>query len=1815
MFGKIGVAVQTDYVIEIDTNSDISSEDHIADDLNLQLVDLNQFIQLFHKYLPKSPDDPTKIWHNLLGNHPSGNVEKQNNNVRYLSSESCIKILNHLPLFTSGIDFHHLPSGFFLTKNPYQGGVREVLHFSDYLATHNPQTNSLAIILSPKSVQKNDELQSGFTPEQAVWYKYLFKKIQGKGELYCTKKEFHAAFITFSDILRRLGLEFYPPDFSALTGNFNPIVLLGRWITVLTQPGLKKVDLESQWHQLLNLELTQGYNVLRTVSDYQNTEKQAGFVLPEMFHPNTQEFSFINTINHAKQIRTTVDFWRYLAYQAQRNSIDFYRQALKEIDSMSIGGTCKVQICQILAASTTGDLVQSQHDEQNDFRIWKDFCTLIEHLPTSTQAMRVHTQKVGAERLRDEFIHHLNRLAALPSIPFLQSIAECIENYIKSLNIVGMVWADLRHYNPLEGLEELSNKLNFLISTYRTNIYQGARFYFNNGKWSSLDIQRYIELQFSIHFSKPTAAPFIIPYLSTFKIERIEEAQLIDNLVKKVPEAGHGKLNYCLNLFKDAQQQLSQADYGRIIDVVIQHAHAESFIPLLENLQTLFSSVFPEQFFEQKMEQLIDAQYGLTELQKENVYDLRLSKEQSAAIIRIESILVRKQNTITTETLNQLNEKFVQMSRLFTETDFTDFTIKLASIGEDLPENPDTLSRLITVLCERRTLEGFNQIFFRNQIEKVSTDTIIDKFIVYITSVKPLGKAQGPISSLNIYDLLTSIVLNCHTDSLEENFIGKISHILELLKNVCTEHPQIQQHLLDSCNFIPEKQTPQYFDNMYQYVQLMQTLAQLLKTGEDEESKKNMLAFYVTLANFKEKPLELLNLWQQIELLNEPAQKIFFLSLVNSLIQNKQSITGLNDLITKINEDPNLFQLIATECSHPPYPEIKTMTRWIAINRLQEKYQNLSQRPYGKRHFDFGFIEDEFALQKSKFIGVNERLFTVELATALKNEILKNRRLSVQELRQNFIELKSLEALNASQKMILLCTCIEMLARTTAQNYGTPAKQISQELNTTQIMALYAMLNTPNSKLISEIDTGEGKSRIMMILAACQVAQGKTVDFMTSDMPLAERDYLTYNAFFTALNIRTSLISLNTPKQLYQKGGINFSDNGQLLLLRNKSDIALDPFAYLEEDENKRCLLIDEVDKFKHDKSRDSYNYAAKSKKLSGFIWVYPLLVQFVRKTLQENPEVKFDVKEMNLTKAFVDFVAIHDTDDLHKASIANLERRDEKQLVTWLNSAYTALRMKKDHEFKVTEATADKLIAVRDVDGHTRYTRKVLVSDNGRPVEGSTFSEGVHQCLCAIQNEDATKEEFIIQPENVTQRALFPVSFMAKYDRGQIFGVSGTTRYEGPLKDPVINYEHYDYLRVPRQKSLRRQDKPIWGAKDKVQQLDFIKRCILEKLQQNPQQPILLICENDEQSKELYEALLADTQMRRQLNHHVRVHGLTEKKDEIAAITTAGLPGKLTVSTAGMFSRGVDIHADNLLVLASYVPTLEDEIQIKGRTGRFGKIGEYRMIPNLSTLDGHVNGRSHNLNFEISKIQKNNALNAAQEEEVSKLYATFLEHIHQLFLSSLAKKAPLEQLKHLEIWEKFLGDLQKDWDSEKPALLQAIAKVDQAQFTHLFRKFATKWESSAASFIKEEPQNFARERALTTFESLQHQQAFFKPHKPVLQVQRGYDVSDDGQARIYSSLFAQEIATLKGERPLFADFRAWREGRGALFPDLMATLRGERPLFANLRATIARWIATIKAWLYGKPVERPIQNVEDNEPSFEEEIVFTDYSTTHSFT
>ncbi|MDP3560581.1 MAG: helicase-related protein [Legionellaceae bacterium] len=1800
----IPAQIQVEYISDLATDVETLQEAHVAPDLPIQLVDRNKFIELLRERRGGilSHED-LQFWDILFGNYPHREPVIQgmdNPHVRYLTIDSYEKILKHRVQFSSGVDFQHLPSGFLLTKNPIGGGVCDVLHYSEYYAQFQPKDDNNVLALT---LMTQDELtaapveQSPFSGPQAVWYDFLQRKRISPSGVYCTELQLTDAFIRFSNIIQGMGLDYYQPDFAKnlLLETGNPIVLLGHWETVLSNPRLKAADVTKQWQALPQLPLMKSHEAIRAITDYARDQRSCGFIRPDM-ELNQEGFEFRSEYGfRPKDDFKTISgeniasFWRYIAYQPKRNSVEFYEKALARLSQVGLSRETREQMIQILAASTVRDnhSADSLSEEEQELKAWDTLCHVIEVGPFG----------VKATQYTDGVVSRLHALPEQPNIAFLESTAQHIKDQLIH-----------QHY-----LVILSNRLSLLVTNLRSSLYHGAKFYFINRAWQKLSINEYVVLQYNFYrlvggvhavegihdvVRNPDHAlshkfTLLARHLSTFNLLNIDDiTQALAAWPAVLSKENQERLDFCFDLFNDAQTNdgLTRTILAELIQYVstIEIIEGENWrLVLLAHLKQ-FAPCFADQYFEKKEKQIRDVSFGLTTDQIAKVRACSFPDAACTAIISLESAIVQQNPPRVDAYLARINDQLVNLKQIITPEDFILFTEQLDEMREGVATNYAALPILIDHIITKRTLEGFSQIFVRNEIEK-STQNLLEKFAIFIQNIKSLTAVQGlKLDTLVLQETLATLVLNSASVDMASvgNYQRNISDLIGQLNQAATAHPQIKHYLLDCLNHMPDKNTEEYLKHVLTFGKNIQQLSEILQPGENELLKENMFVIYSLLVNYHKRPVELSILVAQVRRM--PAEQWpFMMTFLSRLIDNNQSIVGLGPLIKLLIADERKLNLFTTMCKTPPYPNVKTLSAWLQTDTFEEQYAAFSLKPYGDRRLDYAFKYTQYKQQQGQFVGVQD-IFTDAIGRRLEAQLSENRTKSIQVLTEEYHAIRQETPLSDANKLKLVCLCVEMLARTASQlSHDKPPKPISQELNTTQVMALYAKMVNPSNRLISQIDTGEGKSRIMMILAACQAAQGKTVDFLTSDMPLAERDYLSYKQFFTSLGIPTSLISLNTPSQLYQKGGVNFTDNSQLLLLRNRSDIERRPFAYLDERKKMRCLLIDEVDKFVHDKSKDSYNYAVQSKQLASYVWVYPNLVKFVE-SLSLQPDKAFD-PDLHVDN-FLEYINKNVLNRMHKASLAQLVASNPAQIKTWLRSAHTALRMEADKHYIITEPDKDKLYLLRDNEGHARYSRKIFVLDNGRPVEGSSFSDGVHQCLCAKENialnklNNNKRDAFIIMPENETQRASFPVTFMANYDEGSIYGVSGTTRSAAPLSNlEEINYEKYTYLTMPREKPLIRDDKNVWIAKNEAQQITFLKRAIIKKLVSGC--PVLLICKDDQQSLRLHNALEKDPKFMQTLQklQLQRVHGLTTKQDEIKAIRQAGTPNFVTISTAGMLGRGVDINSDNLLVLAAYVPTEEDEIQIKGRTARIGKPGEYRMIPNMSDPDYPLNGYTYNVHNEVVKSQKQRQCSAAFQKEVSSLYAFFLEDITKQFLDDCEKCSNDDRVDRLKKWQRFLGKMQKDWEPHRKKLLEAVEAEDQERFSRTFNEFTEKWLRALPVELVDTDTERQAEDIAKTYTAIMAQQRFFTPLRQPIKVQRNYDPSDDGQARVYSTLFAKTRATLRGERRLFADFHAWRDGRGYLFPDLMAVLHGERKLFANLYATISRWIAELSEWLHAK--------------------------------
>lgn len=1775
--------VEISYVVEAETAININQQEQNAEAHDIKVVDKHTFQQKYQAWFNATVQEDTNMWDTLLGHVPEAGQSGEHPQVHFLTEESCEIIFKHIHQFKqSGLDYQNLPAGFFMVKNPIEGGGRDVLHFSDFLASNHNLKNPLAIQLADKNSCKaplKPHLQ--FERPKQDWYHFLVEKANQTKPTSCTQEQLDEAFIHFANKVEALGLAFYQADFSALT-ELNPIALIGRWNTVMFNRHLKPEDTEAQWQALAQLPLEKNYGAIRGITDYMHSKKPCGFLIPEMaLNETLEEGNYLgyHDVASDKNVHNSRSFWRFVSYMPKRNSIDFYRRAIANFP----GGIDSSRLLSMLAGATTGDNHQAQKKEEEiqEFEIWDKVCKQIDTIESCSTIIKGFLTLNGNHgAIKRDFLEHLTRLDKQPNILFLGAISSHIRNFIEGLGVAALGQAAIR-ISPLTSLKELSNKLNHCVSKHGNLFYEGCRFYLIDGQWNMMSTKSYIELVHSVSngVSKQLANTFI-PLISTFGIKK--GAQLVQIAAALIPDPDPlklitliEKLSFFSNIFKNIQKQLNFDDLLLITTEINRDIYkVDDTLDMLAYFEEYYSIHFEEGFFAKKRQLLEDAKDGLNEAQLNILESFGFAEKDFQLLTQIESELVRKQPLIENHKLSHINLQFSYLSEILAPSEFTEFLQRLASVKSEITKNNDDLLKLLEQILKKKTLTAFNVIFLRNNFDKADDQSLFAKVRNYIDLETHITSQNWKVNPIYLQETLATLILKLPKDKVGSEGIDKqLTDTIDSINTIASLHPHAQQQTIQLVNsFANNKEN--YFESLGDLLRGLTELAELLAPGTDKTGRDNMNVFYALMSHHQDKPQALLEFLKTINGLESSEQR-FFIFFMTRLLNNEQTTENFNELVELCRSDKGKMVLMQTHCQTPPYATIEELYNWLESDKFVEKHEAFSLSPFGHRNDSHMFNPKHYVKQIKLFKGVEDDVFTPQKGVFLDRLLQENRLKSMAELTKTISDLKTKPSFNNEDLPQLLTTVIEVLARTAYQHDdASPNGKSSQELNTTQVMAAFAMLQKGqhHDRIINQIDTGEGKSRLMMVMSACKAIQGKTVDFMTSNMALAERDYFTYQEFFDALNIPTGLIGLNTPPQLYRKAGVNFTDNSNLILLRNKSDIDLTPYDYRDENPNNQCLMLDEDDKFVHDRSSHAFNYAAKSKKLSGFIWAYPLLVHFMKEQIAKNKSLTEDER----ADAFLKYVPLHDSDQLHQASLANLKEKKPEQLKVWLKSAYTALKLTKDVDYAVTSADEDKLVPVRNVEGLTCYTQQVLVLDNGRPLKGSNFSDGVHQCLCAIENQKAGKEAFVILPENETQRTIHTHPFLDNYQ--QVYGVSGSTRADAPMANPEINQGNWQYIITPREKPLRRDEKRVLAAKDAQQQLSFIKDEIAEACRSN--RPYLLVCRDDKQSQTIIEALRQDVKLQKLIKTWQHIHSLSTSDEEKQAVKYGGNPGCVTISSVGMFARGVDIRAENLRVCAAYVPTFEDEIQIKGRTGRFGKPGDYRMVINLNDEETPINGNTYNIEANVYKAQNKMALEASIEEKTSSMYADFLEQVHQAFIKHFDETPISEKSDMLQKWQVFLDTMQKDWELSRTDIRKALKEQDLKQFEEKFGAFTKKWrhqirkELIPSAAIPINPTS-----AKNCFNSLQAHRGFFaEQQKKSKQIKTkwAYDKADDGQATIYQMPFAETIATLTGERPLFANTRAWLDGRGVLFPNLRATLNGDRPLFADLRAFISFLIKLI---------------------------------------
>ncbi len=517
------------------------------------------------------------------------------------------------------------------------------------------------------------------------------------------------------------------------------------------------------------------------------------------------------------------------------------------------------------------------------------------------------------------------------------------------------------------------------------------------------------------------------------------------------------------------------------------------------------------------------------------------------------------------------------------------------------------------------------------------------------------------------------------------------------------------------------------------------------------------------------------------------------------------------------------------------------------------------------------------------------------------------------------------------------------------------------ELNTTQILAILAMFET-GKKITGEIATGEGKSRIMMVINACQYLLGNTVDFITSDIALAERDYLAALPFFTALGAEVTFIRASSEAKDYKKGGINVSDLANLCQFRAKaagqgnSQLVLD-------DPKKRVATIDEQDAVCFD-NKKVYGYAATiSQESVDLLPIYPLLMDYLAKG--------YDHSKLEQFKSY-----LLEKDPAFHANV--VQKLSDDRLTSLLLAAQKAKNLSSKFGNKVDGYDIAINTTVSTPLGDKTVSAALCYAGNTRADKYAVFSDGVHQCLHAELNRlmkntanvsdphlkavleigSEKARTFEILPEVTASNSLSIHSMLDVYQEGAIFGVTGTTGSTREKEELTSRFET-TCISIPKHKPMRRADHPAELLKDKNEQIASLIQHIKEAQENN--QPVLIICNDDREAYELTHALESHLTQEGSTPTLNRIFSTLNNNDsnntEEALIQSAGKKQSLLIAT-DMVGRGTDISLidqakeKGLKVLLTYLPkTNRDQRQIQGRAGRQGDEGDTHLVLNLEQL------------------------------------------------------------------------------------------------------------------------------------------------------------------------------------------------------------------------------------------------------------------------
>ncbi|MCH9756892.1 MAG: hypothetical protein K0U37_06860 [Gammaproteobacteria bacterium] len=1303
---------------------------------------------------------------------------------------------------------------------------------------------------------------------------------------------------------------------------------------------------------------------------------------------------------------------------------------------------------------------------------------------------------------------------------------------------------------------------------------------------------------------------------------------------------GNARLNEGFNILRHVSSK--HVTTGKALDasdlLFILKSVMDSSEPVVEIMKTLtlkngskMSSYFEEHFLDEYSRLgvsdalILKLAEVFNEVQVEEIKKMLLQFKSPGDHIEYEKI-VSKLVLIGKEL--SVMDKTVFIQKLTASPDFYQDARPLSEDSHPFVEMLDHIFRKEAV----DTFVGFMGALreFKQKTKTKTTEALTERALLYIGTLLPAVRMMEDrvIPEVELLPVVREMLFRTPKAELEsETYAEDFQAILVRLNTIVSENPMAKRALIKLVMGHLADDLVTSDEGLLEHVaRLTNKLQEKFKKIEDKNTVLSLCLHFNQAKATDTRGLTpdgLLVLFDAIDTVDEASQQ-HVLKLAVALLNSDKGYT-LDDFkafLALVKEDADFLTFTTRVYKKAPFPDLKTLMAWHAAAKagttsLDDAYQAFDIVPCHRELFSGkppkplnGFHLKKAKAQLAKMQGLEAK---IDLKRCQEMTDWA-RGVSTDELLAQLAWFNPNHSYFDAAKEVDYEALVALVAELLYRSKGRDVRGLngqfelgsSMEINTTQYLAILSLLKTPGH-VTSQIGTGEGKSRIMMIANVCQYAQGKTVDFVTSDVQLAQRDFVEFQPFFDMVGAKTSLIFADSDSSMYQKHGINFSDPSSLNLFRNKAASLGQHPLVMDEDESNRALLLDEADKTYFDMAGTRFNFSRESDvSIRDMRWVYPLMMSYFSKEKVVLSSDSGEKKTITPTDLYYENVDLSREKFLNfarancsKAELHRLKSVSEAQIEQWQTAAVTANELDYQKDFVIEPNTAIKTPRGVKVSSEARLLFSNRVSRD------SKFSFGVHQCLHARLNraretlhpEDDTPlgdvlrtcdTAFYVQDEKQIVYSSTSKNMTDDYKKGSLKAVTGTS---GSLMERAEAREVYGrcddtpmtFIDVPKDKAMQRVDRALRLTRNKSQQITVLVDLIKKARSKN--QPILIIAENDEESAAIYKALnktyfKSDKAIQ-------RIHSQMSLDDERAAINEAGKACQITVSTE-MVGRGTDIvlkgeaKKHGLSVMGTYLPRERDLKQIIGRSGRFGAKGDTRLVLDKVRLRQRIGKRTlgrggfyYNAEAYIRREQALMDRKRQCERLIKNTVGDFRKSITDNFFDELFPTADKEQQKELlTIWSGFFDKTDKAWNETWPHIQALLLKkeISVSQVQKLLDGYATevqqRWDA-ARSQVQRQPIAgkavlHAEVPSLALDENTKALLSDFVLKEQAPSERRVYDHYDsahDGRYVHYSHWSIPLKASLKGwanlipfvnfddaRRP-FANTRAWFAGHGQLFP------------------------------------------------------------------